>query len=272
MGEDLVALLGAVQGLVRPGRRRRAIDWAAGHRPSGWGRWRLALSVHAQQARFIAQEALVGVREPATLRRHVRVEGAEHLAAAAGRRGTMLLGFHVGPPASWLALRVLGHRLTVMREVEHSGRWRRAPWQPYLDPAEFVSVYGADPAARGAQLYRASSVLRAGGTLFLTADGPFGREAFHVALPGGVAVIRSGWLALRRHTGAVIVPLLARRRGRTRIITLYPPLPPLEADPERDRAVCREVITALLQEYVRRFPEQCPCLAFWRNGRPESAH
>jgi lauroyl/myristoyl acyltransferase len=85
-------------------------------------------------------------------------------------------------------------------------------------------------------------------------------------------VIRSGWLALRRHTGAVIVPLLARRRGRTRIITLYPPLPPLEADPERDRAVCREVITALLQEYVRRFPEQCPCLAFWRNGRPESAH
>lgn len=97
----------------------------------------------------------------------------------------------------------------------------------------------------------------------ITADGPVGAEAFRIPLPGGPAIIRSGWLALRRHAGAPTLPILSHLEGRRQIVTIHPPLPEPQTDPVGDALACRDVLSPLLWDYVRRFPEQCRSLAFW---------
>jgi len=261
-GEEMMALLGVVQAFARVSRLRRALRWAEAQ-PGAGGRWGLALSLLSHHGRFIAMEALVGIRDPESLRRHLIVEGEEYLIRAAERGGTLLLGFHLGPPPISLALRVIGHQVTLAGELEHSGRRPRTAWPPFLSPHEFLPISGIKRESRMAGLYRARRLLLDGGTLFITADGPFGSEAFRVPLPGGAMVIRSGWLALRRHTRAPTLPVLTYLDGRKRVVTIHPPLPPAEGDLLEDLGRCRNVLSPLLEEYVRRFPEQCRSLAFW---------
>jgi hypothetical protein len=110
---------------------------------------------------------------------------------------------------------------------------------------------------RALVLSRARRYLAGGGILYITADGPVGSEAFRLDVPGGPIVVRSGWLALRRHTDVVTLPLLAHQQGRRRILTVYPALPPPARDLGDDRRICRDLLSPLLGEYLRRFPEQC---------------
>jgi lauroyl/myristoyl acyltransferase len=75
-------------------------------------------------------------------------------------------------------------------------------------------------------------------------------------------IIRLGWLSLCRLTGARVIPVVTHLEGRTQVITIHPALPspdPGEADP---LATWREIMTVLVSDYVRRFPEQCPVLVF----------
>ena len=102
-----------------------------------------------------------------------------------------------------------------------------------------------------------------GGNVFITADG--GRvttTAFEVPVPGATVGVRGGWLFLREITGAPVLPVLSHMEGRTHVVTVHPALPPRCADPVRDLENCRERITALLSDHIRRFPEQCYGLAF----------
>jgi hypothetical protein len=52
--------------------------------------------------------------------------------------------------------------------------------------------------------------------------------------------------------------------GRTHVVSIHPPLPPLDADPALDLDRCRRALGELLGEYARQFPEQCYSLAFPR--------
>jgi hypothetical protein len=113
------------------------------------------------------------------------------------------------------------------------------------------------PGRRALVLARARRYLAAGGILCMTADGPVGSEAFRLDVPGVPIIVRPGWLTLRRHTGVPTLPLLAHQHGRRRILTVYPPLPPPARDPGDDRRICRDILSPLLDEYLRRFPEQC---------------
>jgi hypothetical protein len=97
-------------------------------------------------------------------------------------------------------------------------------------------------------------------------DGGARSEALRVPLPGGAAFINRGWLALRGHTDARVLPVLTHLEGRIQVVTIHPPLPARTGEPERDLAACLEVLGALLADYVRRFPAQCPRLVF----RPRS--
>ena len=118
-------------------------------------------------------------------------------------------------------------------------------------------------AAGGGVLRRACRVLLAGESLFLAADGGRGREAFRVPLPGGPVVVRAGWLALREQTQAPVLPVLSHREGPAQIVTVHPPLP-------ADLASCEKIVGRLLDDYTRRFPEQCYSLAFRRPKRRHS--
>jgi len=58
--------------------------------------------------------------------------------------------------------------------------------------------------------------------------------------------------------------VLAHEEGGRRIVTIYPPLPAPTGDEVADKVACRAVLTAILGEYVRRYPSQCRYLAFPR--------
>ena len=100
--------------------------------------------------------------------------------------------------------------------------------------------------------------------MYLTVDGPFGREAFRIDVPGGPLVVRTGWLALRRHTRAPTFPVLVRREGRRRTIVVHPALPDVAADAARDAEACRSALASLVSDYVRQYPAQCRYLALPR--------
>jgi lauroyl/myristoyl acyltransferase len=58
------------------------------------------------------------------------------------------------------------------------------------------------------------------------------------------------------------LPVTAHIEGRTQVITIHPPIPAVDRDPQRDVALCRDVLAALLDRYVRDYPEQCCRLVF----------
>ena len=80
--------------------------------------------------------------------------------------------------------------------------------------------------------------------------------------------IRSGWLVLRRQCAVPVLPVLTHLEGRTQVIAICPPLPPPDPDPGRDLEACRVRVTTLLEDHVRRYPEQCYALAFGRIATP----
>ena len=259
---EVMAALGVAHALARPDRLRRAWRWAASQ-PGPRRPWSLVCSLFAHHGRFIAWGALAGIPDPDALRRRVRVEGLDRWNRIASAGGAILLGFHLGPPGVALGLRALGHDVVSLARPESSLRPSGPQWEPLLRSAHRVSISGAEPAERVRGLHEATRLVAEGRTIYVTADGPLGRAAFEIPLPGRPAVLRAGWLALRRHTGAPTLPTLSRHDGSDQIITIHEPLPPVDPDPDRDAAACRDALSPLLADYLRRLPEQCRFLAFW---------
>lgn len=255
-GEEVMATVAIARGFAQPKRLRRALDWAAHYRHGLAGRWRLALSLLAHDGRFEAAHSLLGVRDAEQLRAHFTVDGETHLRRAMEKGGTMLLGFHVGPRTSWLALRVLGFGVNAFIGHDYH-RFRRPGLRAILDSAETVRPQDGGPAGRAAWLHRARRLLLEGKTIFITADRVIPQDTFEIPVAGATAMVGSGWLALRRHTGAATLPVLMHREGRRGVVTIYPPLPAPHTDPADDMDACRSELTRILSGYARRFPEQC---------------
>jgi lauroyl/myristoyl acyltransferase len=260
-GEDLLARLFAAKVFLRPARLRRVLRWARVYTSGRRERWRLALATCAHHGRVVGRSAIIGLRHPDQLRPYLRVLGEEHLQAASG--GRILLGFHLGMPSSDVVLRMMGHPVRWLGGWRSSPGWSRQAWRGFAGSTEALSL-SEGKASRGAVLLRALRILLDGGTIYMTADGGSGREAFRVPLPGGRVTIGSGWLTLRERTGATVLPVLAHLEGRTHVVTIHPPLPSLQADLAHE--ACREILGRLLTDYVRRFPEQCYSLAFRTAG------
>ncbi len=262
LAESILAAVALGDGFVRFGRFRGASRWAAAQGATGWARRRMALAVLANHGRFVAAEAMLGVARLDDLSRDVDVVGAEHLRA---RHGALLVGFHLGPPRTWLTLRALGYPVRFAGRLTYAAR--DPAWTQALASGAVVRLPEGEPGERARALYGIRRLLRNGGLVYVTADGPFGREAFQVQLPGGPLAVRTGWLALRRHAGVPTLPVFVHREGRRRVIVVHPALPEADADAARDAEVCREVLTPLVREYVARYPTQCRYLALprWRS-------
>jgi lauroyl/myristoyl acyltransferase len=198
------------------------------------------------------------MRDPDVLRRHIAGRGEEHLIAAGP--GAILLGAHLGPAQSYLALRVLGHRVTWVGSRGASPAWPEAIRDRYQRGQGDLLFPGAEHAWER-RLYRARRLVLEGRSVFISADGG-GAEAFSVPLPGGAASIAAGWLLLRRTTKAPVLPVLSHMEGRLQVVTVHPPLPATVPDPVLDQEICRGALGAVLGDYVRAFPEQCYSLVF----------
>ena len=262
--EGLLAAMAVGDGLVRSGRFRQASAWAAAQGSTGWNRRRMALALLANHGRFVADEAMVGVPDANDLGGDVIIEGAEHLQGVSA--GAILLGFHLGPPKAWLMLRSHGYPVRFAGRLEGTAQDPR--WRRLLDAHEVIELPDGDARVRLRSLQRIRHLLQAGSLVYLTADGPFGRESFRITLPGGPLVLRLGWFALRRVTGVPALPVLVHRDGHKRHIAISRPLPDPDGDLRRDAAACRDVLTPLVERYVRRFPTQCRWLAMPRWDGP----
>jgi len=256
-GEEILAHAFVARAFVRTERLRRALAWAAAHARPGRGRWVLARCLCAFHGRFVARSALVGLRDADALSRLVSVRGDAHLAAT---RSAILLGFHLGPAGSYLALRVAGHRLNWIGGRGASGAWPRPIQDLYQDPRE-RRFFSPDRTAWLRRLYHARQLLLAGEHVFISADGE-GQAAFTVPLAGGPVLIGAGWISLCRSTGAPVLPVLAHMEGRVQVVTIHPPLPALGSEAGPDLEPCRRALARLLADHVERFPEQCYSLAF----------
>src|SRR5262245_16244761 len=135
LGGELLARCFGISGLVGQRGRRQAMAWAAAQPGSGVGTRRMARALCANQGRFLARGALVGIHEPELLERHVAVRGEEHLNES-GRRGAILIGFHLGPRNAYLALRAAGHALTWVGGQTTSGAWSRPIRDRYQRPGQ----------------------------------------------------------------------------------------------------------------------------------------
>jgi lauroyl/myristoyl acyltransferase len=260
----LLATAALAEGVLLNGRFRRALWWARDRGFGPAGRWRLAAELLANHGRFVAEEAVLGISSVSDLARNVRVLGAERLVSSQ-EMGALLLGFHLGPPKTWLVLRSLGYPVRFAGRLDAAARDRR--WDRAISAGEAIRLPGSDPHARTAGLYRIRNALKDGARVYMTADGPFGAEAFRIDLDGGPVVIRSGWLAVRRATRVPTFPVLTWREGGTRVIEVHPALPDLDPDPQLDLAACRNSLAPLIAAYVQRFPEQCRWVAMprWRD-------
>jgi lauroyl/myristoyl acyltransferase len=255
LGEDVLSAVFVAKAFVRLDHLRRDLAWASGF-ASGRRRWQLALTALASRGRFVARAALIGMRSADDVRRQFAVRGEELLQAVAGP--IILLGFHVGPPYSYVALRATGRPVTLVASRCIPEKWSRLAWgRPERENQDLM--LGKDGASRATMLYRAHQVLRQGGMVYMTADTgrSKGREAFRLSIHGRDVVVKPGWLALRRETGATVLPVLAHLDGRTGVVTIHPPLPPPGPDLASDSAACRESLERLLVGYARHFPEQC---------------
>jgi len=261
-GEEILARLFMVVALARPSLRRRAVAWASVQ--PGRGRWRLAAAICAFRGRWVARLHLLGLRSPEELRPYTVVEGEEHLTAVSG--GAILLSFHVGPPCIDVVLKLRGHPVTYLGRHDRAltRAWWRDAWWPLVETDPLTRA-GGGPGRWTAVLYTGRQILLDGGRICIMADGR-GKELFRIPLPGGPMVIRPGWLTLHQLTGAPVLPVLTRLDGLTQVITIHPALLPLTSDPALK--VSREILAALLQDYVRKFPEQCPALALGRAYGP----
>jgi hypothetical protein len=263
LGEDILAGLFALVGLARPSRRRAALAWAealAATRP-----WRLAAQLCAFRGRWAARTRLVGFRRPDDLRQNLFLEGADHLTAVSG--AAILLGFHLGPPSGDLTLRILGYPVTFLGGTDRNAAigWWSDAWRPFVE-ASPLSFGAGDRSRWPAVLYAARQTLLHGGKICILADGS-GVEAFRLSLSVGDWPIRAGWLTLHRLTGAPVLPVLHHLAGRRHVMTIHPPLPGLPSDRPMGLEVWRDSLTRLLEDYVRRFPEQCPFMAWRTVGR-----
>lgn len=260
-GERILGAVFVVKAFVTPGDLLRALAWASAS-TGGIRRWRLALSLLASRGGIIARGALIGMRSVEDVRRRFTVRGQEHLDGVSG--AVILLGFHVGPPYSYAALRDTGRSVTLVAARCLPEKWSRQAWGRSANGNEDL-LFGGDHASRARVLRRAQQVLRQGGMVYITADtvaGLGGREAFRVSVHGTAVVVQKGWLALRRATGAAVLPVLAHLEGDIVVVSVHPPLPKLELDPAADADACRGVLERLLREYARRFPDQCWSLPF----------
>jgi hypothetical protein len=257
-GEDILASLFTVVGLVRPSRRRAAVTWARALTPAH--PWRLAVKLCAFRGRWVARTQLLGIRQPDELHQNLIAEGAEHLTAVSG--AAIILGFHLGPPSGGdLIFRIPGYPVTFLGLSDRDAAigWWSDPWRPFVE-ASPLSFAAGDRNRWPAVLYAARQTLLEGGKIYILADGD-GAEAFRLPLSVGDWPIRAGWLTLHQLTGAPVLPVLHHLAGRRHVMTIHPPLPALPSDRSMGLEVWRDSLTRLLEDYVRRFPDQCPHLA-----------
>ncbi len=257
--ETIFGGISLARALTEPRRVARALARANSQGRVGIRRWSLVLRLLVNRGRFLALAAAPAVVEPEALRGRLYVEGATGFESGPQGTGRIVLTFHLGPGLTGVAMALQGLTTTGSGEGWSFENWPlpKPSWRGIPHVAS-VLWRADDTASRAVAMHQLYRLLADGHTVRLPADGGVGGELFAMPLPGGGRlVIRAGWWVLRRRTAVPVFPVLCHQEGRRIVVVVHPPLPPVGADAAEDLAVCRAALSALIADYVQRFPAQC---------------
>lgn len=198
---------------------------------------------------------------PSVLLSRVSVEGMEHLRSAMARgKGALLLTAHFGNWELLAAAHVLtGFRLSVVA---------RPPDQPALEriAARLRARSGVQLINKRRALPEVLSALRSQRMVGILLDqNASRREGVFVSFFGVPASTSKGLALLALKTGAPVVPVFIHREadGRHRVIVDPPVRLRLTGDRERDVLEATAAFTRIIEDKIRRWPEQW----FWVHRR-----
>ncbi|MBI4330585.1 MAG: lysophospholipid acyltransferase family protein [Chloroflexi bacterium] len=202
---------------------------------------------------------------PDYLEKNVKVEGWPHLMeAVTGARGTIIATAHLGNfefAAQVLALR--GIEMTIFVEAFDS-----TPFLRNIAGLRRTGKFRILPVGIG-PMREAVQLLRRGGTVTVVCDRDIRGNGLKVKFFGEETTLPPGVVSLALRTGATIVPVFSlRESGNRSRIFIEPPLR-LVDDGDRGRSLRTnlESLAAVVEKYVRRYPEQWAVIEpIWRSG------
>lgn len=186
--------------------------------------------------------------------RNVHDTGYEHLAGAiASGRGVVMTTIHYGNP-EYAAQCLRARGVTFLALVEP------------LEPPELAALFQRYRSSQGHEfvevgpggIKRALRCLRRGGLVAVLVDRDLQRSGVVVPFLGAPARLPAGAVDLALHTGAALVPIVARRVGLDEFdVTIEPPLL-LErtGDARADRWLNTARLIRRFEPYLRRDPSQ----------------
>jgi lauroyl/myristoyl acyltransferase len=187
-------------------------------------------------------------------RENLRIEGFEHIerASAAGK-GLVIATIHYGNPEY------------VAQSMSARGYSFFALTEP-LEPQALADLYQELRSSQGqtfmpvsrSAMKAAIRHVRAGGVLCIVCDRDIQHAGVEVPFFGAPARVPSGAVDLARHTGAALIPAVARRVGRDRF-RLYVEPPMTLCNTGRHEEDTRANVARLIQHfepYLRRDPSQ----------------
>ena len=256
--------VGRVAGALLPARRRiveRNLE-ACFPELSAAERDRLVRQHFAALGASAAEMAMGWFGNPEEVRRRVRVEGAEHLAAALERgRGVILFGAHfTSIELFWPALRPLSPRLCGMY------KWQRNPVMNqvmYRGRGQYFDKMFSSDNVRGMLRHLARNYV----AWYASDQSHSGKNSALVPFFGVPAMTNTAISRIANASGALVLPYFCRRvgDGSEYVMTIHPPIAGLPSgDDARD---ARDLLRPLV-DYIRLCPEQYWWIHKRFKGRP----
>jgi KDO2-lipid IV(A) lauroyltransferase len=206
---------------------------------------------------------------PESLRSIVECEGLDNLEAAQARgRGVILFTGHLGAwELSSFALSAFGHPMSfLVRRLDN----------PLIEQMieKTRTRFGNSSIDKRAAMRPMLRTLRAGGTLGILVDlNTQPHEGVFVDFFGLSASTTSGVASLALRTGAAVLPVFVPWDEQRQRFTLYVD-PPLDVAPtgneKEDIRQLTALFTNVVENYIRRFPEQWLWIHKRWNTRPEN--
>jgi len=198
------------------------------------------------------------------LRRHVTIVGQEHLDAARRRgRGTLIVSAHIGNYELGAAVAaVLGYPVNTI-VLQHQD-----PQVDALFTRQRTRV-GVHPILVGMALRQVFTVLRRNEIVGVLADRDFFNNGLPLPFLGREVSIPKGPALFSLRTGAAMVPTFLTREPGDRFQMAFeaPILPDPSGDEAADVARLMTQVLAVLETYIRRYPDQWYLFRdFWNPG------
>lgn len=210
--------------------------------------------------RSLLERGLFWWASPARIRRLVRLEGAEILAALHGKPVILLVPHFVGLDSAWTRL-TMDYDMSGIYANQNDPAFNAALYKGRARFGQSIMLSRQDGTRRGIK------AIKSGYPFFYLPDMDYGRrDALFVPFFGVPAATITGMSRLARLTGAIVVPVIARMTATGYVVSIGAPWDnypgaSIEADTQRMNAAIEVEILKMPEQYYwlhRRFKTRPP--------------